>query len=118
MDAAVLWTGFAGTLIGSLTSIATLAIQNAAQRRKESQQLIVDSAFKDYELRFRYQAPGTPGFFPFPVMLAYYQKTLQLIESSNLTPETAGEIVDAMGKMRDALAQAGHDFDHSPGSKG
>jgi len=55
-----LLSGLVGVMIGSLTSIVTLLIQNAYQNRRESQRLIFDTAFKDYELRFRYASESTP----------------------------------------------------------
>jgi hypothetical protein len=44
-------------------------------------------------------------------MLAYYQKTIELIEKEELTPENAKKIVIAMGKMRDALLNASQKFE-------
>jgi len=106
-----LWSGFAGTVIGSLTSIGTLAVQSTFQNRREQKRLVVETAFKDYELRFRNQDPNTPGFFPFPVMLAYHEKMIELIEDGRFSSSAAKEIVSAMGEMRDALAAEGQKFD-------
>jgi len=69
MDWIALLSGLVGVMIGSLTSIVTLLVQNAYQNRRESQRLIFDTAFKDYELRFRYASEGTPqrASFPYPL---------------------------------------------------
>lgn len=107
---AALW-GFAGTLVGAFSSIATQMVQNRNQNRAELRKTIVDSAYKDYELRFKSEGAGPVGFFQFPVMLAYYQKTIELIEKEELTPENAKKIVIAMGKMRDALLNASQEFE-------
>lgn len=107
---AALW-GFAGTMVGAFSSIATQVVQNRNQNRAELRKTIVDSAYKDYELRFKSEGAGPVGFFQFPVMLAYYQKTIELIEKEELTPENAKKIVIAMGKMRDALLNASQGFE-------
>jgi hypothetical protein len=101
-----LLSGFIGVLIGSLTSIVTLVVQNAYQNRREAQQLIFDTAFKDYELRFRYAGKGTPQRASFPVILAYHQRMIELIEKGRLTPEAAKEILQAQVEMGTALQKA------------
>jgi hypothetical protein len=64
-----LLSGLVGVMIGSLTSIVTLLVQNAYQNRRESQRLVFDTAFKDYELRFKHAGEGTPQRASFPVLL-------------------------------------------------
>lgn len=106
MDSTALLSGLVGALIGSLTSIGTLFIQNAFQNRRESKRLIFETAFKDYELRFRYEAEGTPRRAAFPVILAYHEKMIELIEKKKLTPEAAREILAAQVEMGEALQKA------------
>jgi hypothetical protein len=47
MDSTALFSGF----VGAATSLATLVVQNIFQNRRESQRLLFETAFKDYELR-------------------------------------------------------------------
>jgi hypothetical protein len=87
MDPSPLWSGLAGALVGSLTSICTLVVQSFFQNRRESQKLIVETAFRDYELRFRSEAERnkpTTALFPLPVMLVYHQKMIALAEKGRL----------------------------------
>ena len=106
MDWIALISGLIGAMIGSLTSIGTLLVQNAFQNRRESQRLIFDTAFKDYELRFRYATESTPQRAAFPVILAYHQKMIDLIEKGKLTPFAAKEILKAQVEMGKALQRA------------
>ena len=111
MDSTALLSGLVGAMIGSLTSIGTLVIQNAFQNRRESKRLIFETAFKDYELRFRFEAEGTPRRAAFPVILAYHEKMIELIEKGKLTPRAAGEILDAQVEMGEALQKAVENLD-------
>jgi len=106
MDWTPLIAGFVGAMIGSLTSIVTLIIQNTAQNRRESQRLIFDTAWKDYELRFRYASKDTPQRAAFPVILAYHHKMIDLLEKGKLSPLAAKEILDAQIQMGEALQKA------------
>jgi hypothetical protein len=103
MDASALLSGLAGALIGSLTSIGTLVVQNSFQTRRESERLMYDTAFRDYELIFRYEAQGTPRRAAFPVILAYHKKMLELVETGKLTPQAARGILEAQVEMTEAL---------------
>jgi hypothetical protein len=106
MDWTPLISGFVGAMIGSLTSIAILIIQNMSQNRRESQRLIFDTAWKDYELRFRYASEGTPQRAAFPVILAYHHKMMDLLERGELSPRAAREILDAQVQMGETLQRA------------
>jgi len=110
MDWIALLSGLVGVMIGSLTSIVTLLVQNAYQNRRESQRLIFDTAFKDYELRFRYASKSTPQRASFPVILAYHQRMIELIEKEKLTPSAAKEILEAQVEMGAALQRAVDDL--------
>ena len=67
MDAAALVSGLVGALIGSLTSIGTLLVQNIYHNRLESRRLLFETAFKDYELRILHLPENRAAF---PVILA------------------------------------------------
>ena len=86
MDSTALFSGFVGAVIGSATSLATLVVQNVFQNRRESQRLLFETAFKDYELRILHLPQNRAAF---PVILAYHQKMTELIESRQLTPVTS-----------------------------
>jgi len=111
MDSTALLSGLVGAVIGSLTSIGTLVIQNTFQNRRESKRLMFETAFKDYELRFRYEAEGTPRRAAFPIILAYHEKMIELIENGKLTPRAAREILDAQVEMGEALQKAVESID-------
>jgi hypothetical protein len=106
MNYTALIAGLVGALIGSLTSIGTLLIQNMFQNRREIKKLMFDTAFRDYELRFRYANEQTPQRTSFPVILAFHQKMIDLIEKGKLTPRAAREILDAQVAMGEALQKA------------
>ena len=74
MEFTALIAGLVGAIIGSLTSIGTLIIQNFFQNRRESKRLIFETAYKDYELRFLHTNQSTPQRAAFPIFLAYHQK--------------------------------------------
>ena len=111
MDSTALLSGLIGAMIGSLTSIGTLVIQNAFQNRRESKRLMFETAFKDYELRFRYEAEGTPRRAAFPIILAFHEKMIELVEKGKLTPQAAREILDAQVEMGEALQKAVENID-------
>src|ERR1041384_254068 len=56
------YTGLAGVALGGLCSAVTLFIQNVFQNKREEKRLIVETAYKDYELRVKEK-----GTFNFPV---------------------------------------------------
>lgn len=106
MNWTALISGLIGVLLGSLTSIGTLFIQNVYQNHRDTQRLIFDTAWKDYKLRTRYATQSTPRPAAFPVILAYHQKMIDLSEKGQLTPLAAKEILDAQAEMGEALQKA------------
>ena len=112
MDFTVLIAGLVGAIIGSMTSIGTLIIQNYFQNRRESKRLIFETAYKDYELRFLHTTEGTPQRAAFPIILAYHQKMIELLETGRLTPTTAKEILEAQVEMGRALQGAINDIEN------
>lgn len=100
MDLAI--SALIGAAVGSLTSLATLYVQNVFQNRRSSQRLLFETAYKDYELRIlnspKHQAP-------FPVILAYHSKMFELLEKGRLTPDAAKEIMNAQGDMMNAVQE-------------
>lgn len=103
MDSIALLSGLLGALIGSLTSIGTLVVQNVFQNSRESRRLLFETAYKDYELRILHLPENRAAF---PVILAYHQKMLALIESGHLTPDAAKEILRMQTEMGAALQSA------------
>jgi len=103
VDSTALISGLVGALIGSLTSLATLLVQNVFQNRRESRRLLFETAYKDYELRILHLPENRAAF---PVILAYHQKMLELIESGRLTPQAAKEILSMQSEMGAALQRA------------
>ena len=55
--------GLIGALIGALTNIGTLIVQNIYQSRRDMIRLVFDTAYKDYELRIR-ALPENVAAFP------------------------------------------------------
>ncbi|MBI4299736.1 MAG: hypothetical protein HY677_01270 [Chloroflexi bacterium] len=110
MEATALIAGLIGAALGSLTSIGTLVVQNVFQNRRESKRLMFETAYKDYELRFLHAAENTPKIASFPVILAYHQKMIDLIEKDKLTPDSAAQILAAQVEMGEALQKAVQDL--------
>lgn len=113
-ETSALLSGLVGALIGSFTSLATLLVQNAAQNRRESQRLLFETAYKDYELRILH-APANRAAFP--VILAYHQKMFELIESGRLTPAAAEEIFKLQADMSAAIQKAVEDLEGAARSR-
>jgi len=105
------YAGLAGVAIGALSSIATLTIQNIFQNRREGKRLIVETAYKDYELRVKEK--GVFNAFPFPVVLAYHEKTIELIQKGQLNQDAVEKIYRAMNEMNAALERASNKADTS-----
>jgi hypothetical protein len=106
MEYTALLSGLIGALIGSLTSIGTLLVRANFEREREMRRLTFEVAFKDYELRVLHSNEHTPQIAPFPVILAFHEKMLQLMDQERLTPDAAKEILDAQGDMSRALYEA------------
>jgi hypothetical protein len=112
MDLAPLISGLVGAMIGSLTGIVTLIVQNIFENRRESRRLLFETAYKDYELRILHLPENRDAF---PVILAYHQKMLALIEKGKLTSNAAKEILSEQVKMGTALQQAVAELEGSEG---
>ena len=108
MDSTALFSGFVGAVIGAATSLATLVVQNVFQNRRESQRLLFETAFKDYELRILHLPQNRAAF---PVILAYHQKMIELIESRQLTPAAAKQILLMQSEMNAAIQAAVTDLE-------
>ncbi len=108
MNSTALISGLVGALLGSLTSLATLFIQNVFQNRRESRRLLFETAYKDYELRILHLPENRAAF---PVILVYHQKMLELVESGHLTPQAAKEILSMQSEMGEALRRAVEDLE-------
>jgi len=115
MDPTALISGLVGAAIGSITSLATLYINNLFQSRRESERLLFEShrdserllfenAYKDYELRILHRPENNQA--PFPVILAYHKKVFDLIESGRLTPDAMKEVFDLQADLIEAVQTA------------
>jgi|ERR1051325_1022 hypothetical protein len=103
------YAGLVGVVVGALATAAPQIIQNIFQSRREEKRLIVETAYKDYELRVKEK--GTFNAFPFPVVLAYHEKTIELIQKGQLNEEAADKIFTAMNEMNHALERARKKFE-------
>jgi hypothetical protein len=110
MDSTALISGVVGAMIGSLTSLATLIVQNTYQNRRESTRLLFETAFKDYELRILHLPENRAAF---PIILAYHQKMIELIEDGKLTPDAARQILKMQSEMSAAVQSAVADLESS-----
>jgi len=108
------YAGLVGVLIGAVSSAATLLIQNIFQNRRDEKRLIVETAYKDYELRVKEK--GVFNVFPFPVVLAYHEKTIELIQKGQLNKDSADQIYIAMRDMQQALDRAREKFESKQSS--
>jgi hypothetical protein len=103
LDSTALFSGVVGAVIGSLSSVATLYVQNTFQNRRATQRLLFETAYKDYELRILHLPKNRTAF---PVILAYHKKMFDMIESGHLTPSAAKEIMDAQADMARGVYEA------------
>ncbi len=102
MESTALISGLVGALIGSLTSLSTLIVQNVYQNRRDSTRLLFETAYKDYELRILHLPENRAAF---PVILAYHQQMMQLIDKGNLTPDAAKGVLRMQADMAAAIQQ-------------
>ncbi len=103
MDYTALISGLVGAMIGALSSLLTLVVQNVYQNRRESTRLLFETAYKDYELRI-HQLPENRAAFP--VILAYHQQMMSLIDKGELTPASMKEVFDKQAAMNAEVFQA------------
>jgi hypothetical protein len=96
MNYPALISGLVGALIGALSSLLTLVVQNVYQNRRESTRLLFETAYKDYELRIL-QLPENRAAFP--VILAYHQQMMSLIDKGELTPASMKAVFDRQAAM-------------------
>ncbi len=106
MDTSALLSAFLGAILGAAVSVITLFVQNYFENKREVTKMIFDNAWKDYELRILHAQENGPRMAPFPVILNYHQKMVDLLEHGELTPDKAKEILKAQGEMAKALYQA------------
>ncbi len=78
MDKTALLAGLIGALIGSLSSIITLFVQAYFQNKREARRITIETAFEDYKMRWLHASEKTPQMAPFPVILAYHHKMVEL----------------------------------------
>jgi hypothetical protein len=103
MDYTALISGLIGATIGALSSLLTLVVQNAYQNRRESNRLLFETAYKDYELRIL-QLPENQAAFP--VILAYHQQMMSLINKGELTPASLKEVFHMQAAMNAEVLRA------------
>jgi hypothetical protein len=103
MDYTALISGLIGAVIGALSSVLTLVVQNVYQNRRESTRLLFETAYKDYELRIQ-QLPENRAAFP--VILAYHQQMMNLIDKGKLTPASMKVVFDEQAAMNAAVLLA------------
>ena len=118
MDTTALVSGLIGAVIGALSSVLTLVVQNVYQNRRESTRLLFETAYKDYELRIQ-QLPENRAAFP--VILAYHQQMMSLIEKGELTPASMKDVFDRQAAMNAEVVRAAdlpRERRDGPGSEG
>jgi hypothetical protein len=103
MDYTALISGLVGATIGALSSLLTLVVQNVYQNRRESTRLLFETAYKDYELRIQ-QLPENRAAFP--VILAYHQQMMSLIDKGKLTPASMKDVFDKQAAMNAEVQRA------------
>jgi hypothetical protein len=110
MNYTALISGLVGAVIGALSSLLTLVVQNVYQNRRESTRLLFETAYKDYELRVLHLPENRAAF---PVILAYHQQMMSLIDKGELTPASMKEVFDKQAAMN---AEVLHAADRPRGS--
>jgi hypothetical protein len=103
MNYTALISGLIGAMIGALSSLLTLIVQNFYQNRRESTRLLFETAYKDYELRIQLLPENRAAF---PVILAYHQQMMSLIDKGKLTPASMKDVFDMQAAMNAAVQRA------------
>jgi hypothetical protein len=103
MDYTALISGLIGAIIGALSSLLTLVVQNVYQNRRESARLLYETAYKDYELRILKLPENRAAF---PVILAYHQQMMSLIDKGRLTPASMKDVFDKQAEMNAEVLRA------------
>jgi hypothetical protein len=103
MDYTALISGLVGAIIGALSSLLALVVQNVYQNRRESTRLLFETAYKDYELRVLRLPENRAAF---PVILAYHQQMMSLMDKGELTPARMKEVFDKQAAMNAEVLRA------------
>ena len=86
--------GLVGALIGSLTSIGTIFIQQRAQNKRERHNQVITAATKHFELAIRMaEINGRGSVQPFAVYLEHQYELYELLEKGELNKETLKEVL-------------------------
>jgi hypothetical protein len=86
-----------GSGIAAASSLLTLTVQNAYQNRRESNRLVFDTAYKDYELRILHRPESATSF---PLILAYHREMLRLIDAGKVTPATVKNLFQGQADLQ------------------
>ena len=89
-----LLAAFAGAVIGSITSIATIYLQQRAQSRRERASQIYNAALEHFKLAIEFvkinrKATNIP---PFATFLHHQSQLFELLENGNLNAEALKEL--------------------------
>ena len=87
--------GLVGALIGSLTSIGTIYIQQRAQNKRERHNQVINAATKQFELAIKVaEIRGSGAIPPFAEFLLHHYELYELLEKGELNEKTLKQILD------------------------
>lgn len=88
-----LLAGLVGALIGSVTSIATIYIQQRAQNKRERANQIFQAATEQFKLAIEVaKIRGNGAILPFATFLHHHNQLYELLENSNLNANSLKKI--------------------------
>jgi hypothetical protein len=88
-----LLAGLVGALIGSVTSIATIYIQQRAQNKRERANQIFQAATEQFKLAIEVaKIRGNGAILPFATFLHHHKQLYELLENSNLNANSLKKI--------------------------
>jgi len=86
--------GLVGALIGSITSIATIYIQQRGQNKRERANQIFNAATEQFKLAIEFAKIRGSGAIPqFAIFLHHHNQLYQLLENDNLNADSLKKIL-------------------------
>lgn len=92
--------GLIGVVVGSITSIAAIFIQQRAQNKRERSNQIFYAATEQFKLAIDVaKLNKRGGVFPFAVFLHHQNQLFELIEKNNLNAESLKKLLNDNEKV-------------------
>ncbi|RFA37047.1 hypothetical protein CAI16_02950 [Virgibacillus dokdonensis] len=104
MDLGYLLSFLAG-ISGSVITVVSSYLNKKAELKKETELAILDSAYKDFELRMKMsdelrKAGYEVAVYPWDLHVLAYKKIFQLYDKKNITEEDIKSLLEDVRKIR------------------